>query len=93
VVRRSEDRPLTVLDVIRIWGDAVHKYHSSQSRRCAARFAMIFPRQKPAFFRRILPQIMPLWGKDRVANGGDKISTALAQEGRRGAIRDASFVT
>ena len=36
---------------------------------------------------------MPLQGKDRVANGGDKISTAFVQEGRRGAICDASFVT
>jgi len=35
---------------------------------------------------------MPLWGKVRVANGGDRISTAFAQERHRGAIRDASFV-
>ena len=53
---------------------------------------MIFPGQKPAFFQRILLPVMPLWGKVRVANGGDRISTAFAQEGRRGAIRDASFV-
>ena len=30
VVRRSEDCPLAVLDIIRIWGDAVHKYDSPE---------------------------------------------------------------
>lgn len=35
---------------------------------------------------------MPSWGKVRVANGGDRIRAAFAQQGQRGTSRDASYV-
>ena len=53
---------------------------------------MIFPTQRPAYFQKILPPIMPSWGKVRVANGGDRIRAAFAQQGQRGTSRDASYV-
>ncbi len=38
-----------------------------------------------------LPEVMPRWGKSRIAGGGDKVSTMWAQSQRK-KYHDSSFV-
>ncbi|KAF8325831.1 uncharacterized protein EI90DRAFT_2021511 [Cantharellus anzutake] len=82
-----DEAPASILGAPR---NKKHIPNNSIRRKIAIYFTNVY--NKPyQHIMKLLPEVMPRWGKSRIVGGGDKVSTLWAQE-RRTKYRDSSFV-